>query len=68
MVVAGVDGVELLHLCARVAPTIVYFLPRNVDQAQAAAVLSDTHDVEVEEQALKGQLKTVTVYYTRRRV
>jgi len=73
-----IPGDELFRLTAPISPNIAYFLPRNVDidelAALAASIPAPVHDtvdgsertrewVEIEEEWVGDKLKAVTAYY-----
>lgn len=58
-----VHGKEIFDLSRRLTKNIAYFLPRNLDIAEAAALVDPVETVEVEEAWMGSKLKALTVYY-----
>lgn len=56
-------GKELFDISRKLTRNIAYFLPRNLDIHEAAALVSPSEKVEVEEEWMGSKLKALTVYY-----
>ena len=59
----GYDGEELFHLAHAITPSVVYFLPRNVDRAAMALLAGPGQRCELERNRINKKVKTVTAYY-----
>uniref|UniRef100_W5L3S7 Trimethylguanosine synthase n=1 Tax=Astyanax mexicanus TaxID=7994 RepID=W5L3S7_ASTMX len=57
------DGFEIFRLSRMISENIVYFLPRNADMEQIAALAGPGGKVEVEQNFLNNKLKTITAYF-----
>ncbi|XP_026061766.1 trimethylguanosine synthase isoform X1 [Carassius auratus] len=57
------DGCEIFRLSKMISDNIVYFLPRNTDMEQIAALAGPGGKVEVEQNFLNNKLKTITAYF-----
>ncbi|XP_072525316.1 trimethylguanosine synthase isoform X2 [Salminus brasiliensis] len=57
------DGFEIFRLSRMISDNIVYFLPRNADMEQIAALAGPGGKVEVEQNFLNNKLKTITAYF-----
>ncbi|GAA5982823.1 hypothetical protein JCM10908_006801 [Rhodotorula pacifica] len=64
---APLHGRDLFALARRITPNVAYFLPRNVDLLELAALVDPTEKggerIEVEEEWMSGKLKAVTAYF-----
>ncbi|GAA5876197.1 hypothetical protein JCM3774_002322 [Rhodotorula dairenensis] len=66
---APLHGRDLFHLARRITPHVAYFLPRNVDLSELAALVGPSateaadERVEIEEEWMSGKLKAVTAYF-----
>lgn len=61
-----VPGSELFHLSRRITRNIAYFLPRNTNLEEIAALLGEEdkeEKVEVEEEWMGDKLKALTCYF-----
>lgn len=58
---APLHGAELFALAQAITPDVAYYLPKNVDLDQVAAL--SPNRVEIEEEWTGGKLKAVTAYY-----
>lgn len=56
-------GKILFDTSRKLTKNIAYFLPRNLDIHQAAALVDPTEKVEVEEEWMGSKLKALTLYY-----
>ncbi|XP_038157554.1 trimethylguanosine synthase isoform X2 [Cyprinodon tularosa] len=54
---------QIFSRAKRISENIVYFLPRNADVNQVAALAGPGGKVEVEQNFLNNKLKTVTAYF-----
>ena len=59
---APLHGRDLFHLARRITPHVAYYLPRNVDLLELAALV-DGERIEIEEEWMSGKLKAVTAYF-----
>lgn len=60
------SGFELFKIAKQIAPSVVFFVPRNVNMEQLEQLASSSSPKEsyqVEKNFLNGKLKTVTAYY-----
>eukprot|EP01128_Nolandella_sp_AFSM9_P002715 TRINITY_DN1309_c0_g1_i1.p1 TRINITY_DN1309_c0_g1~~TRINITY_DN1309_c0_g1_i1.p1 ORF type:complete len:245 (+),score=40.11 TRINITY_DN1309_c0_g1_i1:60-737(+) len=57
------DGVDLFRASAKISPNIAYYLPRNVEVGQLAALAGKGATLEVEEMYINSKFKVITVYY-----
>ncbi|XP_064201806.1 trimethylguanosine synthase isoform X2 [Anguilla rostrata] len=57
------DGFEIFRLAKLISENIVYFLPRNTDVDQIASLAGPGGRVEVEQNFLNSNLKTITAYF-----
>jgi len=58
-----IDGFEIYNRAMQITPNIIYFLPRNTDILQLAALAGPGNCVEVEQNMLDDKTKTITAYY-----
>jgi trimethylguanosine synthase len=58
-----VHGKEIFDISRNLTKNIAYFLPRNLDIAEAAALVHLAETIEVEEAWMGSKLKALTVYY-----
>lgn len=56
-------GKELFDISRKLTKNIAYFLPRNLDIHEAAALVDPSEKVEVEEEWMGSKLKALTLYY-----
>lgn len=56
-------GKELFDISRKLTKNIAYFLPRNLDIHEAAALVDTSERVEVEEEWMGSKLKALTLYY-----
>jgi trimethylguanosine synthase len=56
-------GKVLFDISRKLTKNIAYFLPRNLDIHQAAALVDPSEKVEVEEEWMGSKLKALTLYY-----
>lgn len=56
-------GKELFDISRKLTKNIAYFLPRNLDIHEAAALVDPREKVEVEEEWMGSKLKALTLYY-----
>lgn len=66
--VAPIHGAELFHLTRRITSNVAYYLPKNVNVEEVAALASVNAQgkrevIEMEEEWMSGKLKAVTVYF-----
>jgi hypothetical protein len=60
----GLDGLQILRIALRIAPNVAYFLPRNTDLDQLAALAAETGvPLEVEHCYINGHLKGLMAYF-----
>jgi trimethylguanosine synthase len=50
-------------LASNITPNVAYFVPRNTDPQQLAALAGVGQTCEIEQNTLYGRLKALTVYY-----
>lgn len=50
-------------LASNITPNVAYFVPRNTDPQQLAALAGAGQTCEIEQNTLYGRLKALTVYY-----
>ena len=60
---APLHGKELFDLSRKLTKNVAYFLPRNLNVAEAARLAPAGEKVEVEEAWMGSKLKALTVYY-----
>jgi len=60
---APLHGRELFNISRKLTKNIAYFLPRNQDVAEAAALVDSGEPVECEEEWMGSKLKALTFYY-----
>lgn len=60
---APLHGKALFELARGLTPNVAYYLPRNQDIHEAAALVSETEKVEIEEEWMGSKLKAVCIYY-----
>lgn len=56
-------GKDLFDISRKLTKNIAYFLPRNLDIHEAAALVEPSERVEVEEEWMGSKLKALTLYY-----
>lgn len=56
-------GKELFRLARNITKNVAYFLPRNLDLHESAALVDSTETVEVEEEWMGSKLKALCLYY-----
>lgn len=60
----GLDGAAVLRAALDVAPNVAYFLPKNADERQIAALAAEAGvAVEIEACRLNGHLKGLVAYF-----
>ncbi|KAI8330805.1 RNA cap guanine-N2 methyltransferase-domain-containing protein, partial [Choanephora cucurbitarum] len=57
------DGLEIFQIASKITPNIAYFVPRNTDPQQLARLAGPGNTCEIEQNALRGKVKALTVYY-----
>lgn len=62
---APLHGADLFRLAQRITPNVAYYLPRNSDLLEIAALADPVKGerVEVEEEWMSGKLKAITAYF-----
>ncbi len=67
MLAAPLDGVKVFHAARKASRNVIYFLPRNCDSRELAALADGRSGevCEVESHWLNGKLKTKAAYYGR---
>lgn len=60
---AGLDGLEIFQIAARLTRNVAYFVPRNTDAAALAKLAGVGNRVEIEQNILNWKTKTITAYY-----
>jgi len=58
-----VSGNIMYNVASQITPNIAFFLPRNVDIEQIAALSKPGEKVEVEKNILNSKVKTIMAYY-----
>jgi trimethylguanosine synthase len=56
-------GKELFDISRKLTKNIAYYLPRNLDIHEAAALVDPSEKVEIEEEWMGSKLKALTLYY-----
>lgn len=59
------DGQWLYQLARDITPDVAYFLPRNVDRAQASLLAGPGQLCELERNKVNKKIKSITAYYGR---
>ncbi|KAI7869238.1 RNA cap guanine-N2 methyltransferase-domain-containing protein [Spinellus fusiger] len=57
------NGTEIYRLASQITPHIAYFLPRNTNPQQLAALAGPNGTCEIEQTYLRGSFKALNVYY-----
>ena len=57
------DGQWLFELARAITPAVAYFLPRNVDRAQASLLAGPGQLCELERSKVNKKIKSITAYY-----
>ncbi len=57
------DGQWLFELARAITPDVAYFLPRNVDRAQASLLAGPGQLCELERNKVNKKIKSITAYY-----
>lgn len=60
---APLHGKELFSLARAITRDVAYYLPKNADLAECAALAEAGETVEVEEEWMGGKLKAITLLY-----
>ena len=60
---AGLDGLEIFQIAARLTRNVAYFVPRNTDASALAKLAGVGNRVEIEQNILNWKTKTITAYY-----
>jgi trimethylguanosine synthase len=60
---APLHGKELFGLARAITRDVAYYLPKNADLAECAALADEGETVEVEEEWMGGKLKAITLLY-----
>ncbi|KAI9343480.1 RNA cap guanine-N2 methyltransferase-domain-containing protein [Zopfochytrium polystomum] len=59
----SINGDALFRAAAAIAPNVIYYMPRNVNRDQLAALAGPAGVCEIEEVYLNGRLKVLAAYY-----
>ncbi|MCP4488470.1 MAG: hypothetical protein GY820_14295 [Gammaproteobacteria bacterium] len=57
------DGFKIFETASKISRNIAYFLPKNADVEQLAQLAGGGNSCEIEQSALNGKMKAITVYY-----
>ncbi|KAI7898267.1 RNA cap guanine-N2 methyltransferase-domain-containing protein [Cokeromyces recurvatus] len=57
------DGFKIHQIASQITPNIAYFVPRNTNPQQLAQLAGPGKTCEIEQNALNGKVKALTVYY-----
>ncbi|KAI8348269.1 RNA cap guanine-N2 methyltransferase-domain-containing protein [Blakeslea trispora] len=57
------DGLNIFEIASKITHNIAYFVPRNTDPQQLAQLAGPGNTCEIEQNALRGKVKALTVYY-----
>ncbi|KAI9472002.1 MAG: S-adenosyl-L-methionine-dependent methyltransferase [Benjaminiella poitrasii] len=57
------DGFKIYQIASQITPHIAYFVPRNTNPQQLARMAGPGNTCEIEQNALNGKVKALTVYY-----
>lgn len=57
------SSIEIYEASRAITHNIAYFLPRNVDKAQAVSLAGHGEACEIEENRVGARCKTITAYY-----